>query len=67
MINGKMADLIQGDSGAFCHYCTVTREQANDIKQIEEGFKINKSAQQCMQTWQAVDGEMAYSSTSQAG
>ena len=31
LIDGKMVDLIQGDSGSFCHYCNATRAEANDI------------------------------------
>ena len=31
MVDGKMVDLIQGDSGSFCHYCNATRKQANDL------------------------------------
>ena len=33
MMDGKMIDLIQGDSGAFCHYCNL---------KIRNGFKIEK-------------------------
>ena len=50
MVDGKMADLLQGDSGAFCHYCTATRESANNIKRIEEGFDIEKSNASCRET-----------------
>ena len=38
--DGKMVDLIQGDSGAICHLCTTSRNSGNDIAVIEEGFKI---------------------------
>ena len=38
--DGKMVDLIQGDSGAICHLCTTSRNSGNDIAVIEEVFKI---------------------------
>ena len=44
MMDGKMIDLIQGDSGAFCHYCYATRADANDILKIQNGFKIEKKS-----------------------
>ena len=40
MVDGKMVDLIQGDSGSFCHYCNATRAQANDLECILQGFVI---------------------------
>ena len=68
MIDGKMADLLQGDAGAFCHYCTATRQEANDIKRIEEGFTIEKSIETCIEIWEALDsGEMAYTDKRRAG
>ena len=68
MIDGKMADLIQGDSGAFCHYCIATRAEANNIKRIEEGFTIEKSFENCMKTWQALEsGELSYNDKGRAG
>ena len=68
MIDGKMADLLQGDSGAFCHYCTATRESANNIKGIEEGFEIEKSIATCKATWEALDaGEISYHDSARAG
>ena len=30
MVDGKMADILQGDSGSFRHYCNITRAEAND-------------------------------------
>ena len=68
MIDGKMADLIQGDSGAFCHYCMATRAEANDIKWIEEGFIIEKSFENCMETWKKLEsGELSYNNKGRAG
>ena len=42
MIDGKMVDIIQEDSGSFCHYCKATRKEANDITRIMQGFQIEK-------------------------
>ena len=68
MLDGKMADIIQGDAGAFCHYCNATRADANNIEQIKEGFQIEKSAEKCLETWQALEsGEMPYHDKSRAG
>ena len=47
MVDGKMVSLLQGDSGAFCHYCTTTRANANDISTIPLGFHINKDYNSC--------------------
>ena len=44
MIDGKMVDLIQGDSGSFCHYCNVTWEEANYLVCICKSFQIEKLA-----------------------
>ena len=43
MIDGKIVGLLMGDTGAYCHMCICTREDANNIINIEEGFHINKS------------------------
>lgn len=68
MIDGKMADILQGDSGAFCHYCTVTRAEANDLRRIEEGFFIEKSFDTCMEIWEGMQsGEIPYHDKKQAG
>ena len=47
MIDGKMGGLLQGDTGAFCHFCTSTRSDANDMQYIEKGFHINKNYESC--------------------
>ena len=30
MVDGKMVSLLQGDSGAFGHMCTMTHADANN-------------------------------------
>ena len=68
MIDGKMADIIQGDAGAFCHYCTITRAEANKLERIEQGFAIEKSFEKCLRTWQALEsGELLYDDKGRAG
>ena len=42
MIDGKMVGLPQGDSRAFRHLCTTSRQTANETTLIEEGFTIKK-------------------------
>lgn len=54
MVDGKMVDIIQGDSGAFCHYCTSTKSDCNDLLNISNGFNINKNYQSCLDAWQKV-------------
>lgn len=35
-----------GIHGAYCALCTSTREDANDIRNIRNGFKINRSLEE---------------------
>ena len=52
MVDGKMVGLLQGDSGAFCHLCHVSREDANEINVIAEGFEITKNYESCKAAWE---------------
>ena len=47
MIDGKMASILQGDSGSFCHYCNVTKQEGNSLVFILNGFEISKTYEQC--------------------
>jgi hypothetical protein len=47
MIDGKMAGLLQGDTGHSCHYCYSSQKSYNEIDQIKEGFRIDKSYKRC--------------------
>ena len=68
MVDGKMVDLIQGDSGSFCHYCKATRAQANDLTCILQGFLIDKSVEEMIEKWEAIEaGDMLYSDTERSG
>ena len=68
MVDRKMVDLIQGDSGSFCHYCNTTRAQANDLTCIMQGFLIEKSVEEMIQKWDAIEaGEMSYSDSERSG
>ena len=63
MMDGKMLDIVQGDSGAFCHYCNATRADANNITKINNG-----SADKCLEIWESMEsGEMSYSDKDRKG
>ena len=54
-----MANIIQGDSCSFCHYYKVTRQDANDLLQIQDGFHIEKSYVEVQETWEQLQsGEL---------
>ena len=68
MVDGKMIDLIHGDSGSFCHYCDVTRDEANNMELIKMGFPLTKTYQQVQERWDKLaSGEMAYSNPERKG
>ena len=70
MIDGKMASMLCGDSGAFCKYCFSTREQCSDIDYITETgtFYVEKSYEQAQETWEKLEsGEMSYKDPSRKG
>ena len=61
MIDGKMVDILQGDSGSFCHLCKCSRNEANDVTQILGGFTIEKSFEQMTAIWNSLeDGSLRY-------
>ena len=68
MVDGKMVDLIQGDSGSFCHYCTASRAEANNIEFIMQGFSIEKTVEEMQEIWDQMEsGEISYTSSERAG
>ena len=70
MIDGKMASILCGDSGAFCKYCFSTREQCSNVDYITETgtFYIEKSYEQAQETWEKLEcGEMAYTDSARKG
>ena len=68
MIDGKVVDAIQGDSGAWCHYCYTTKQDGNTISVILQGFPLEKTVEEMTATWEAVEtGEMAYQDPNRAG
>ena len=68
MIDGKMADYLQGDSGAFCHYCNASRLNANDLEKILQGFMITKTSEEVSRIWQLLEsGELSYNDAARAG
>ena len=68
MVDGKMVDLIQGDSGSFCHYCDVSKLTANNLESIQLGFPITKTYEQVKERWEMLSaGNMAYSDPARKG
>ena len=68
MVDGKMVGLLQGDTGAFCHYCHTTKTEANDIYHITNGFKITKDYNTCKVAWEKLSsGEIGYNSKERQG
>ena len=50
-----MVGILQGDTGAFCHNCTVSRQNGNNPLHIADGFLINKNYETCQEAWNLVD------------
>ena len=68
MVDGKMVDILQGDSGAFCHYCKFNRSDANNLEYINQGFTIEKNYESILTTWRQLEsGEIAYNDPARAG
>ena len=68
MVDGKMVSLLQGDSGAYRHCCTVTKDEGNSLDAIENGVRITKDFQTCMETWEQLEsGNIPYSSKDRQG
>ena len=68
VIDGKIFKIIQVDSGSFCHYCKVTKNQGNDITCILQGFNIEKTVNEMKATWSNIEeGNISYSDPSRAG
>ena len=63
-----MINIIQGDSGAFCHYCKVNHTDANNIKYINQGFTIEKDYEGILETWKQLESEeIAHNDLARAG
>jgi hypothetical protein len=68
MVDGKMVDLLVGDSGAFCHYCKCSRSDANDLVCILHGFTIDKNYNDVLSTWRRLEnGKILYKDTERHG
>ena len=68
MMDLKMVSIVQGDGGAYCHYCYSTKKEGNDLSIILEGFNINKELAELEEIWQLLDaGEMKYDDEGRAG
>ena len=68
MVDGKMVNILVGDSGAFCDYCHATRNEANDLTQILQGFQNDRSFEEAKDIWGKLEkGEMKYGDKERAG
>ena len=68
MLDGKMVSLLQGDSGAYCHYCHASREDGNNVASIAAGFTITKSYETCRDVWERLQGgQLSYKNPERAG
>ena len=65
MIDGKMVDPVQVDSGAFCHYCDISQYEASSLQFLTSsgvgGMHITKTIEECRHRWElVVSGQVAY-------
>ena len=68
MFDGKLVATVQGDGGAFCHYCSVTQKEANDPTVIAQGFVIDKTVEEMRERWELVESStIAYENPLRAG
>ena len=72
MIDGKMVELLHGDSGAFCHYCDVSKSEASSLEFIVEGgvggMPISKTIEQCKERWELLEsGQISYNDPQRMG
>ena len=72
MIDRKMLDILQGDSGAFCHYCDIKRADASNFQLISAsgagGMPITKTIEECYERWELVEsGEISQNNPLRAG
>ena len=72
MVDGKMVNILQGDSGSFCHYCDIKRDEASDFHHIASldagGMPITKTIEECKSRWNLVEsGEIGYRDPLRAG
>ena len=54
MCDEKMISLLYCDSGAYCHLCTCKKADGNDVLQIIQGFKMNKTYEDMLETWKEI-------------
>ena len=72
MVDGTMVNILQGDSGSFCHYCDIKRDEASDFHHIASldagGMPITKTIEECKSRWNLVEsGEIGYRDPLRAG
>ena len=72
MIDDKMGSILQGDSGAFCHYFDVSKSDASNINFLVSagvgGIRITKRVDECRRRWELVEcGKIEYKDPERAG
>ena len=69
MVDGIMIDLLMGDSGAYCHYCDISRIDANLLSNIlKENMNTTKTYESIKATWDALeDGDISYNDSLRHG
>ena len=72
MNDGKVMDVLQGDSGSFCKKCDISRDDARSVEFLQEagvgGMTVTKTNQQCMDRYSKVEtGEILYIDSERCG
>ena len=72
MLDGKMVSILQGDSGSFCHYCDIKRDDASNFHHITSlglgGMRITKTIEECKNRWDLLEsGVIGYRDPLRAG
>ena len=68
MVDGKMAAILDGTGGGFCHYCHASRKDANSIVDIHLGFRITRTIEEALEIWRKLEtGELKYTDPERKG
>ena len=68
VVDGAMVGILQGDTGARCHYCSANRAQCNSLVEILNGFYITKSLEECQRVWDMLEnGTMDWDDPARGG
>ena len=54
-----MVEILHGDSGSFCHYCEVWKNEASGLELILDvgvgEMPISKTTEQCKERWERLE------------